>query len=62
MTNEHTFFPDEALNTIRASRWTLFWAELLGKKSTHQAIDGTVQLCRWRGVTYFLNYEEPDND
>ena len=50
------YFP--ALNTIVASRWTIFLARLFGQRS--QFRDGTawVEVARWRGKTYLINCSE----
>lgn len=55
-------FTHEAMNTLRASRWTLLMARLFGKKFVHHEADGDrtwrVTCYEWRGCMYMTDFRQ----
>ena len=51
----HTF---EAINTLGASRFTLFMARIFGKKSTGYDKDAKIVLSKYKGKVYLLSYKQ----
>lgn len=50
------YFP-QAINTLKASRWKLFIARLLGKKNVYSDSHCTVTIYTFKGTAYITDFE-----
>jgi hypothetical protein len=53
-------FPLAALNSLQASRWTIFMAKLFGEKVVGADGDYQVVAYKWRGKLYFTDCGKPN--
>lgn len=55
----NSFFPEAAINTIRANRWELFLAGIFGVKRVVNDDTGCKLFMRyWRGKYYLMSYKQ----
>lgn len=50
-------FLGAAMQSVHASRWTIFKARLFGKREVSSGRDGTVVAYRYRGRLYMTHYD-----